>query len=145
MSERIISVVAALIRDNDGRVLLVRKRGTSAFMQPGGKRDVDESDVAALSREIAEELGCQVVAETARPLGVFDCAAANEPGYRVQAAVYAVDVEGTVKPKAEIDELVWVDPGALPDLPFAPLTRDHVLPLAASCAQFGLFGQIESE
>ena len=94
MSERIISVVAALIRDNGGRVLLVRKRGTSAFMQPGGKRDVDESDVAALSREVAEELGCRVVAETARPLGVFDCAAANEPGYRVQAAVYAVDVEG---------------------------------------------------
>ena len=130
MSERTISVVAALIRDDDGRVLLVRKRGTSAFMQPGGKRDVDESDVAALWREVAEELGCRVVAETARPLGVFDCAAANEPGYRVQAAVYAVDVEGTVKPKAEIDELVWVDPGALPDLPFAPLTRDHVLPLA---------------
>ena len=32
MSERTISVVAALIRDNEGRVLLVRKRGTSAFM-----------------------------------------------------------------------------------------------------------------
>ena len=55
MSRRIISVVAALIRDPDGRVLLVRKRGTEAFMQPGGKRDVGESDVAALSREIAEE------------------------------------------------------------------------------------------
>src|SRR6476659_9524369 len=140
MSERIISVVAALIRDNDGRVLLVRKRGTSAFMQPG-----DESDVAALSREIAEELGCRVVVETARPLGVFDCAAANEPGYRVQAAVYAVDVEGVVEPKAEIDEVVWVDPVALPDLPFAPLTRDHVLPLAVGHAQFGLFGQTEGE
>jgi 8-oxo-dGTP diphosphatase len=130
MSERTISVVAALIRDDGGRVLLVRKRGTSAFMQPGGKRDSGESDVAALSRELAEELGCRVVAETARPLGVFDCAAANEPGYRVQAAVYAVDVEGTIKPKAEIDEVVWVDPVALPDLTFAPLTRDYVLPLA---------------
>ena len=130
MSERVISVVAALIRDNDGRVLVVRKRGTSAFMQPGGKRAVGESDVAALSREIAEELGCRVVTETARPLGVFDCTAANEPGYRVQAAVYAVDVEGAVKPRAEIDEAIWVDPLALPDLTFAPLTRDHVLPLA---------------
>jgi 8-oxo-dGTP diphosphatase len=48
----------------------------------------------------------------------------------VQAAVYAVDVEGGIKPQAEIAELVWVDPRALPDLPFAPLTRDHVLPLA---------------
>ena len=96
MSERIISVVAALIRDNDGRVLLVRKRGTSAFMQPGGKRDVDESDVAALSREIAEELGCQVVAETARPLGVFDCAAANEAvsATRESASVVVFMVRG---------------------------------------------------
>ena len=130
MSERIISVVAALIRDEDGRVLLVRKRGTAAFMRPGGKRDAGESDIAALSREIVEELGCRVTANSARSLGVFDCAAANEPGFRVQAAVYAVDVEGAIKPQAEIDEMVWVDPLALPDLHLAPLTRDHVLPLA---------------
>jgi 8-oxo-dGTP diphosphatase len=44
--------------------------------------------------------------------------------------VYAVDVEGAIEPAAEIDQVVWVDPRALPDLPFAPLTRDHVLPLA---------------
>jgi hypothetical protein len=31
VSDTIISVVAALIRDPDGRVLLVRKRGTEAF------------------------------------------------------------------------------------------------------------------
>src|SRR5476651_1612635 len=130
MSERIISLVAALIRDNDGRVLLVRKRGTAAFMQPGGKRDAGESDVAALSREIVEELGCRVRENSARALGVFDCQAANEPGFQVRAAVYAVDVEGAIQPQAEIDEMVWVDPRALPDLPFAPLTRDHVLPLA---------------
>jgi 8-oxo-dGTP diphosphatase len=48
----------------------------------------------------------------------------------VQAAVYAVDVEGAIQPQAEIDEMVWVDPRSLPDLHFAPLTRDHVLPLA---------------
>jgi 8-oxo-dGTP diphosphatase len=47
MSENVISVVAALIRDEAGRVLLVRKRGTKAFMQPGGKRDSGESDLAA--------------------------------------------------------------------------------------------------
>ena len=130
MNERIISVVAALIRDGEGRVLLVRKRGTAAFMQPGGKRDAGESDVAALSREIVEELGCRVRENSARALGVFDCQAANEPGFQVRAAVYAVDVEGAIKPQAEIDEMVWVDPRALPDLHFAPLTRDHVLPLA---------------
>jgi 8-oxo-dGTP diphosphatase len=129
MNENTISVVAALIRDDRGRVLLVRKRGTAAFMQPGGKRDAGESDIAALSREIVEELGCCVKENGARPLGVFDCVAANEPGFQVRAALYAVDVEGAIAPQAEIDEMVWVDPQALPDLRFAPLTRDHVLPL----------------
>jgi 8-oxo-dGTP diphosphatase len=130
MNERVISVVAALIRNDEGRVLLVRKRGTSAFMQPGGKRDTGESDVAALAREITEELGCRVMQNSAQALGVFDCAAANEPGFQVRAAVYAVDIEGVIQPKAEIDQVVWVDPRVPPDLPFAPLTRDHVLPLA---------------
>jgi 8-oxo-dGTP diphosphatase len=124
-----ISIVAALIRDAAGRVLLVRKRGTSAFMQPGGKRDPGEDDVTALAREIDEELSCRMVPGSVSPLGHFDCVAANEPGWRVQAAVYAVDVEGHVVPRAEIDEIVWVDPAALPDIRLAPLTRDHVLPL----------------
>jgi 8-oxo-dGTP diphosphatase len=65
-------------------------------------------------------------------LGVFDCPAANEPGFQVNASVYAVDVEGPIRPAGEIDQIVWIDPHALPDLPFAPLTRDHVLPLARS-------------
>ena len=132
MSQRIISVVAALIRDPAGRVLLVRKRGTAAFMQPGGKRGVGESDVAALLREIAEELGCRIKDTSAQALGVFDCPAANEPGFQVNAAVYVVDVDGAIEPGAEIDQVIWVDPGVLPDLPFAPLTRDFILPLARS-------------
>lgn len=130
MNEKVISVVAALIRDEAGRVLLVRKRGTAAFMQPGGKRDIGESDVTALAREVVEELGCCVDQRTVRPLGAFACAAANEPGFQIRAAVYAVEVEGAIRPQAEIEELIWVDPRALPDLPLAPLTRDHVLPLA---------------
>ena len=129
-----IKVVAALIRDGAGRVLLVRKRGTSAFMQPGGKRDPGEDDIAALSREIAEELGCRVVRDSIRPLGAFDAPAANEPGWRVQASLYGIEVIGDIMPSREIDETIWIDPAAPPDIALAPLTRDHVLPLAAARA-----------
>src|SRR3954467_3298018 len=125
-----IRIVAALIRDADGRVLLVRKRGTAAFMQPGGKRDVGEDDVSALARELDEELGCRVLPETFAALGTFECVAANEPDRRVNAAVYAVDVTGAIAARAEIDEIVWIDPSAPGDIHLAPLTRDHVLPLA---------------
>ena len=130
MSARVIEVVAAVVRDPVGRMLLVRKRGTAAFMQPGGKREPDEGDVAALMREIDEELGCRVVPESVRPMGQFEAPAANEPGYKVRAAVYAVEIDGAVVPAAEIDEIRWLDPREPTDLHLAPLTRDYVLPLA---------------
>jgi 8-oxo-dGTP diphosphatase len=131
MDNGTIKIVAALICDDAGRVLLVRKRGTTAFMQPGGKRDPGEDDTAALSREIAEELGCSVVLASVRPLGEFDAIAANEPGWRVQASLYGIDVIGDIAPSREIDETIWIDPAAPPDIPLAPLTRKHVLPLAS--------------
>ena len=127
-----ISIVAALIRDRAGRVLLVRKRGTAAFMQPGGKRDAGEDDISALAREVDEELGCRMVDGSARPLGEFEAAAANEPGFLVKAAVYAIDISGEVVPRAEIDETLWIDPRLPPQILIAPLTRDHILPLAAA-------------
>ena len=126
-----IEIVAALIRDQAGRVLLVRKRGTKAFMQPGGKRDAGEDDATALVREIGEELGCIPLRDSIRPLGEFDAVSANEPGFRVRAALYGIEVTGEIAPQAEIDAMVWIDPASPPDIPLAPLTRDHVLPLAA--------------
>ncbi len=131
----IISIVAALIRDEAGGCCWCASAARSAFMQPGGKRDAGESDVAALTREIDEELGCRVVEASVRPLGLFDAPAANEPGFRVQAAVYALDVEGPVMPRAEIEEAFGPMPPMLSQLHLAPLTRDHVLPLAPAASQ----------
>jgi len=127
-----IRIVAALIRDDAGRVLLVRKRGTAAFMQPGGKRDPGEDDVTALARELGEELGCRVVPGSVAPLGTFECQAANETDRQVNAAVYKLDVEGGVVARAEIDEILWVDPAGPHHVPLAPLTRDHILPIAVA-------------
>jgi hypothetical protein len=44
-------------------------------------------------------LGCCVDQRTARALGVFDCASANEPGFALRAAVYAVAAEGPSRRK----------------------------------------------
>ena len=39
----VIRIVAAVVADERGRLLLVRKRGTTAFMQPGGKPEAGET------------------------------------------------------------------------------------------------------
>ena len=46
-SPRTIRIAAALLIGPDGRTLLVRKRGTEAFMQPGGKIEAHEQPVHA--------------------------------------------------------------------------------------------------
>ncbi len=125
-----IRIAAALILNERGEVLLVRKRGTQAFMQPGGKLEPGESATAALERELHEELGCRV--RQTRSLGVFSAAAANEPGHRVEATLFAVEVSGEVTPGREIAEAIWVDPQRHGHLLLAPLTQQHVLPLAAA-------------
>ena len=127
-----IEIVTALVRDQRGHVLLVRKRGTESFMQPGGKREPGESDLDALARELREELGCGVVPGSTKKLGVFEAPAANEPGQRVQATIYAAELSGGIACQAEIEDHTWIDPREPGDTPLAPLTRDTILPLALS-------------
>jgi len=127
-----IEIVTALIRDKRGHVLLVRKRGTESYMQPGGKREAGEDDLDSLARELHEELGCTLMQESARRLGVFEAPAANEPGQWVRATIYAAEVSGPIIPQAEIEELAWIDPQDPGERGLAPLTRDIVLSLALS-------------
>ncbi len=51
-----------------GRLLLVRKRNTLAFMLPGGKAEPGEDPIAALTRELNEELNLSLPANALRPL-----------------------------------------------------------------------------
>jgi 8-oxo-dGTP diphosphatase len=125
-----IRIAAAIIVDARGRTLLVRKRGTSAFMQAGGKVALGEAPAQALARELREELNCGL-AEPPRPLGCFRAPAANEPGRMVLAELFSVMLDGDVRPAAEIEDAIWHDPTDLDSVILAPLTRDHVLPLVS--------------
>lgn len=128
----VVEIVAGIIRDTAGRVLTVRKRGTSAFMLPGGKREPGESDTQALSRELFEELGCDLI--SADHIGTYDAPAANEPDTQVYGAIYLTEVAGAPSAKAEIEELLWLDPAAPVNVRLAPLLERHVLPRVAARA-----------
>jgi 8-oxo-dGTP diphosphatase len=126
-----IRIAAAVILDACGKTLLVRKQGTKAFMQAGGKIGPHESPAEALAREIGEELGCGL-AGAPRPLGRFRAPAANEPGWIVEAELFAVELVGEICPAAEIEAAIWHDPDDFVSVTLAPLTRNHVLPLIPS-------------
>jgi 8-oxo-dGTP pyrophosphatase MutT (NUDIX family) len=124
----IIRIAAALLIGPDGRTLLVRKRGTQAFMQPGGKIEVHEQPVTALARELEEELGLRIDPAQATWLGTFCAPAANEPGFVVEAELFQLSISAHVVPAAEIEEVLWIDPATDGDRLLAPLTRDLILP-----------------
>ncbi|MFD6137293.1 NUDIX domain-containing protein [Isoptericola sp. NPDC060257] len=129
-----LHIVAAVIVRDDGRALLVRKRGTTAFMQVGGKIEPGEEPVAALVRECAEEIGLVVDPAAVRPLGRRTAVAANEPDHVVDAHVFevALPVGFAVETRAELAEHVWVDPAApAAPHPLAPLSADLMTDVAA--------------
>ncbi|WP_206607258.1 NUDIX hydrolase [Rhizobium tubonense] len=125
-----IRIAAALIVRDDGETLLVRKRGTTAFMQPGGKIEPGESPHEALVRELAEEIGLLVDPDRLTLLGRFEATAANEPDHIVIADVFRLDVTAAdrIEAAAEIEEAVWISPHAQADIPMAPLTEYLILP-----------------
>ena len=128
-ASRSIRVSAAVITDDEGRLLMVRKAGTTAFMQPGGKPEPGESAAETLSRELAEEVGIHVDPEHLHPLGEFTAAAANEPGFEVVADVFSADIGAQIPViAAEIAELRWIGPADATDLEVAPLAREYFLP-----------------
>lgn len=121
-----IDIVTAVIRDEAGRWLLVRKKGSKIFMKPGGKREPGEDDLTALAREVREELAC-ALSEPAL-LGAFEAPAANEPNTTVRSVVYLARIEGEPVAQAEIEEALWLDPDRPEGRTLAKLLVDQVVP-----------------
>ena len=123
-----IRVSAVVMRDAQGRVLNVRKRGTSSLMLPGGKPEAGESPAQTAAREFEEELGVSLEAASLAFLGEFRAAAANEAGFDVVAQVFEHPFVHGVTANAEIEQLEWVDPSEPRD-DMAPLNTEHVFPV----------------
>lgn len=125
---KLFNIATAAILNAEHQVLLVRKKGTDAFMFPGGKIEGEESSLQALSRELGEELSADLSANCFDELGSFQDIAANEPGFEVNANVFVTNFNGSVVPQAEIEELHWHDPAISAKVKLAPLLQNHVLP-----------------
>jgi 8-oxo-dGTP diphosphatase len=128
-----ILVVAALIRrDSDGRLLLSRRRPDQSLPGcwefPGGKVEPGEAPVAALAREIEEELGCTI------EVGAIDEVVFHAyEHFDLYMLVYrATLVRGQPRP-VQVAEVSWFTPAELPGLQLPP--ADY--PLARRLAGIG--------
>lgn len=126
-----IKIAVALLVNDNGEMLLVRKRGSTLFMQPGGKLDPGESELEALCRELLEEINLTIDPSRFSAQGVFRDWAANEPGKIVEATAFVCFGEFDASPAAEIEEVRWVPlEGDIGSIQRAALSETHLFPLA---------------
>ena len=102
----------ALIRDDRGRVLLVKQKGgpfAGAWLLPGGRAADDESAVHALVREVREETGL-----TMTDAVYITGYRTSGDGYDLTVLMYRGPAEGTLAAESGSDAR-WFDVGAIPD------------------------------
>jgi len=100
--------VAALIRDEHGRILLVHRTYSheEPWALPGGWLEGAEGVDRTLEREFLEETGLRI--QTGRVLAV------ERAGFALVVLLHAELVDGSTltrfRPSAEVSELAWCDP-----------------------------------
>ncbi len=119
-------VVAALIRDSDGRLLLQRalpgKSHAGQWEFPGGKVENGESPRFALRREIAEELGLTIDERAVAPAGFAD-EAGDESRPTIVLILYDCrEWEGEPQSR-EGQAWGWFTPGEAAALPLPRIDR----------------------
>lgn len=117
-----IPVVAAVVRRRNRYLVALRpeaKRHGGRWEFPGGKRRPGEDDLAALRRELREELGVEVTG--AGPL----LHTTQDPGSPYRIRFVETRVRGEPDP-VEHDGIRWCRREELRALPLAPADRDFV-------------------
>ena len=108
---RFVVTAGAVIRDNEGRVLLLKHRfrpGTGWGM-PGGFVEKGEQPEAALRRELREEVGLEIEKVELFTTRTFKAPKQIEIVFRCQA------IGDTDRLSFEIQKAAWFSPGELPE------------------------------
>ena len=114
-------VVAALCRDEEGRILLAQRRPDQAmplgWELPGGKIESGEAPVGALERELREELGVGATIGA-----IFEVVFHAYPEFDLVMLVYAVTLAETPRP-VDVADLAWVTPDRFGEFAILPADR----------------------
>jgi 8-oxo-dGTP diphosphatase len=118
-------VVAAVIRDDRGRILLTRRPEDThmggLWEFPGGKVEDGEDPRDALVRELREELA--VEAAVGRPITF---AIHSETGLRILLLFFDCSLEHGDPRPVDGQRMTWVEPGRLAEYPTPPADAELV-------------------
>ena len=117
-----VECAGAVVRDADGRLLLVRRGrepALGAWSLPGGRIEPDESAAEAAAREVAEETG--LVVEVGGLLATVDLPS----GYRVHDFA-ATAVGGALAAGDDASDAQWFTVEELAELELSPGLADEL-------------------
>lgn len=102
-----INVVCAVIRDEEGKLLVCRRPAGKALAGkwefPGGKIEPDEDPELALRREIREELACEIGVGLA-----LSEVEHHYPGFSIRLLPFMCCVESGEPAAVEHSEIRWI-------------------------------------
>lgn len=120
-----IRVVAALIENERGQILITQRRPQS-FMPlrwefPGGKVEASEIDQTALARELREELGIEV-----QVMDEFMGLVHQYPSFDIDFHVYRCEITGGKLQSIAVNDFRWVELRELEGFEFPPADQPTV-------------------
>ncbi|MEU5609387.1 NUDIX domain-containing protein [Streptomyces sparsogenes] len=123
----VVPSVTAVVRDEEGNLLLIHKTDNDLWALPGGGHDVGESIAQTVVREVEEETGISVVVEGI--VGLYTdpqhVMAYDDGEVRQQFSIcfHARPLGGALRTSSESKEVRWVSPADLDKLDIHPSMR----------------------
>ncbi len=123
----LVVAVAAVVRNDAGDVLLIKRADNGMWALPGGAQDVGESTAQAATREVEEETGIKT--EVTAISGIY-----SDPGHVIayddgevrqefSICFHARPIGGQLRTSSESTHAEWVHPQRIPGLSIHPSMR----------------------
>ncbi len=99
----------AFLHIQSGKILSTRSKGKDKYYIPGGKREIGETDIETLIREVKEELSVDIISSSVKLYGIFEAQAHGKAeGVVVRMTCYTASFIGNLIANSEIAEIVWL-------------------------------------
>ncbi|MEV0785895.1 NUDIX domain-containing protein [Streptomyces sp. NPDC050423] len=127
VANSVVPSVTAVVRDGDGRILIIHKTDNDLWALPGGGHDIGESIGDTVVREVVEETGITVQIDSI--VGLYTnpehVLAYDDGEVRQQFSICfrAHPTGGTLRTSSESKEVRWVAPADLDKLNIHPSMR----------------------